>query len=92
MFENNFLENDGYGEQKPKMKNIKKMQSSSHKWVSGEILWKLKGCLGKNSREFCLCVCVCVMGYTCHEKKGKVKYCTCHRKKHLSTAPSHLAS
>ena len=24
MFENIFLENDGYGEQKPKMKNIKK--------------------------------------------------------------------
>ena len=69
MFENIFLENDGYGEQKPKMKNTKKMQSSSHKWVSGEILWKFKGCLGKNSREFCLCVCVCVMGYTCHEKR-----------------------
>ena len=30
MFENIFLENDGYGEQKPKMKN-KKMTSSSHK-------------------------------------------------------------
>ena len=25
-----FLENDGYGEQKTKMKNTKKMQSSSH--------------------------------------------------------------
>ena len=59
MFENIFLENDGYGEQKPKMKNTKKLQSSSHKWVLGEILQKLKGCLGKNSREFCLCVCVC---------------------------------
>ena len=47
------------------------LQSSSHKWVLGEILQKLKGCLGKNSREFCLCVCVCVMGYTCHEKKVK---------------------
>ena len=31
MFENIFLENDGYGEQKPKMKNTKKMQRSSHK-------------------------------------------------------------
>ena len=73
MFENIFLENDRYGEQKPKMKNTKKnLQSSSHRWVSGEILQKLKWCLGKNSREFCLCVCVCVMGYTCHEKK-KVK-------------------
>ena len=72
MFENIFLENDGHGEQKTKMKNTKKMQRSSHKWVLGEILQKLKWCLGKNSREFCLCVCVCVMGYTCHEKK-KVK-------------------
>ena len=59
MFENIFLENDGYGEQKPKMKNIKKMQSSSHKWVSGEILWKLKGCLGK-IRESSVYVCACV--------------------------------
>ena len=50
MFETIFLENDGYGEQKPKMKNTKKMKSSSHKWVLGEILQKLKGCLGKNSR------------------------------------------
>ena len=64
MFENMFLENDGYGEQKPKMKNIKKMQSSSHKGVWGEILEKLKGCLGKNSREFCLCVCVRVLWAT----------------------------
>ena len=41
------------------MKNTKNfVQSSSHKWVLGEILQKLKGCLGKNSREFCLCVCV----------------------------------
>ena len=69
MFENIFLENDG---QKPKMKNTKKkLQSSSHKWVLAEILQKLKGCLGKNSREFCLCVCVCVIGYTCHEKNVK---------------------
>ena len=65
MFETIFLENDGYGEQRPKMKNTKKMKSSSHKWVLGEILQKLKGCLGKK------CVCVCVMGYTCHEKKVK---------------------
>ena len=54
-----------------KWKTPKKLQSSSHKWVLGEILQKLKGCLGKNLREFCLCVCVCVMGYTCHEKKVK---------------------
>ena len=70
MFENIFLENDGHGEQKTKMKNTKKMQRSSHKWVLGEILQKLKWCLGKNSRELCLCVCVCVMGYTCHEKEN----------------------
>ena len=63
MFETIFLENDGYGEQKPKMKNTKKMKSSSHKWVLGEILQKLKGGLGKK--------CVCVMGYACHEKKVK---------------------
>ena len=49
MFENIFLENDGYGEQKPKMKN-KKMPSSSHKWVFGEILQKSQGCLGEKSR------------------------------------------
>ena len=65
-----FLENDGYGEQKTKMKNTKK-NAKFVSWVSGKILQKLKGCLGKNSREFCLCVCVCVMGYTCHEKKVK---------------------
>ena len=68
MFETIFLENDGYGEQKPKMKNTKKMKSSSHKWVLGEILQKLKWCLGKN-REYNVYVYVCVMGYTCHEKK-----------------------
>ena len=72
MFENIFLENDGYREQNLKWRTPKKLQSSSHKWVLGEILQKLKGCLGKHSREFCLCVCVCVMGYTCHKKKGKV--------------------
>ena len=64
MLETIFLENDGYGEQKPKMKNTKKMTSSSHKWVFGEILQKLQGCLGKKSY-------VCVMGYTCHDKKAK---------------------
>ena len=31
MFENIFLENDGYGEQTTKVKNTKNMQSSSHK-------------------------------------------------------------
>ena len=73
MFENIFLENDGYREQKPKMKNNqKKLQSSSHKWVLGEILQKLKGCLGNNSREFCLCVRVCD-GLHLPRKKGKVK-------------------
>ena len=71
MFENIFLENGGYREEKPKMKNNKKLQSSSHKWVLGEILQKLKGCLGK-IRESSVYVYVCVMGYTCHEKK-KVK-------------------
>ena len=93
MFENIFLENDGYGEQKPKMKNTKKkLQSSSHKWVLGEILQKLKGCLGKNSREFCLCVCVCD-GLHLPRKKGKVKILHLPpKKKRPSTAPSHLAS
>ena len=72
MFENIFLENDGYGEQNLKWKTPKKLQSSSHKWVLGEILQKLKGCLGKNSREFCLCVRVCD-GLHLPRKKGKVK-------------------
>ena len=73
MFENIFfLENDGYREQNLKWKTQKKLQSSSHKWVLGEILQKLKGCLGKNSREFCLCVCVCD-GLHLPRKKGKVK-------------------
>ena len=70
MFENIFLENDGYGEQNLKWKTPKKLQSSSHKWVLGEILQKLKGCLGK-IRESSVYVYVCVMGYTCHEKKVK---------------------
>ena len=47
-----------------------KMQRSSHKWVWGKILQKLKGCLGK-IRESSVYVYVCVMGYTCHEKKVK---------------------
>ena len=89
MFENIFLENDG-GEQKPKMENTKK-KCSSHKWVLGEILQKLKGCLGKNVREFCLCVCVCD-GLHLPRKKGKVKIVHLPPKKHPSTAPSHLAS
>ena len=74
MFENIFLENDGYREQKPKMKNTKKVKSSSHKWVLGEILQKLQGCLGKN-REcnvFFVCVCVCY-GLHLPRKEGKVK-------------------
>ena len=54
------------------LKTPKKLQSSSHKWVLGEILQKLKGCLGKNSREFCLCVRVCD-GLHLPRKKGKVK-------------------
>ena len=70
MFENIFLENDGYREQNLKWKTPKKLQSSSHKWVLGEILQKLKGCLGK-IRESSVYVYVCVMGYTCHEKKVK---------------------
>ena len=70
MFENIFLENDGYREQNLKWKTPKKLQSSSHKWVLGEILQKLQGCLGKN-RECNVFVYVCVMGYTCHEKKVK---------------------
>ena len=58
-------ENDGYGEQKPKMKNTKKMKSSSHKWVLGEILQKLKGCLGKNREcNVYVYVCVCVLWAT----------------------------
>ena len=55
-----------------KWKTPKKLQSSSHKWVLGEILQKLKGGLGKNSREFCLCVRVCD-GLHLPRKKGKVK-------------------
>ena len=66
-----FLENDGYGEQKPKMKNTKKkLQSSSHKSVLGEILQKLKKVSGEKFARV-LFMCVCVMGYTCHEKKVK---------------------
>ena len=77
---------------KPKRKTPKILQSSSHKWVLGEILQKLKGCLGKNSREFCLCVCVCD-GLHLPRKKGKVKILHLPpKKKRLSTAPSHLAS
>ena len=73
MFENIFLENDGYREQNLKWKTPKKLQSSSHKWVLDEILQKLKGCLGKiRESSVYVYVCVCVMGYTCHEKK-KVK-------------------
>ena len=67
-----FLENDGTVRKKYNEKTPKKLQSSSHKWVLGEILQKLKGCLGKNSREFCLCVCVCD-GLHLPRKKGKVK-------------------
>ena len=92
MFENIFLENDGYGEQKTKMKNTKKMQRSSHKWVWGKILQKLKRCLGKNSREFCLCVCVCDGLHLPRKKKRKVKILHLPPKKKTSTAPSHLAS
>ena len=91
MFENIFLENDGYSEQKTKMKNTKKMQRSPHKWVWGETLQKLKWCLGKNSREFCLCVCVCD-GVHLPRKEGKVKILHLPPKKTPSTAPSHLAS
>ena len=72
MFENIFLENDGYREQNLKWKTPKKLQSSSHKWVLGEILQKLQGCLGKN-REcnvFVLCVCY---GLHLPRKEGKVK-------------------
>ena len=68
MFENIYLENDGFGERKLKIKNTKKMQSSSHKWVLGKILQKLKG-VWEKIRESS--VYVCVMGYTCHEKKVK---------------------
>ena len=65
MLETIFLENDGYGEQKPKMKNTKKMTSSSHKWVFGEILQKLQGCLGKKiASVMCMCMCVCVLWAT----------------------------
>ena len=94
MFEHIFGKMISTASKKTKMKNTKKMQRSSHKWVLGEILQKLKGCLGKKfARVRLMCMCVCVMGYTCHEKKVKKKYCTCHRKKkHSSTAPSHLAS
>ena len=73
MFQNIFLENDGYREQKPKMKNTKKVKSSSHKWVLGEILQKLQGCLGKN-RECNVFVYVCVCyGLHLPRKEGKVK-------------------
>ena len=72
MFENIFLENDG-GEQKPKMKNTKKnCKVRLINGFLGEILQRLKGCLGKNSREFCLCVCV-RDGLHLPRKKGKVK-------------------
>ena len=94
MFENIFLENDGYGEQKPKMKNTqKKRQSSSHKCILGEILQKLKGCLGK-IRESSVYVYVCVCdGLHLPRKKGKVKILHLPpKKKRPSTAPSHLAS
>ena len=75
-----------------KWKTPKKLQSSSHKWVLGEILQRLKGCLGKNSREFCLCVCV-RDGLHLPRKKGKVKILHLPpKKKRPSTAPSHLAS
>ena len=55
--------NDGYGEQKPKMKNTKK-KSSSHKWVLGEILQKLKRVSGKKNRECNVYVYVCVLWAT----------------------------
>ena len=43
------------------MKNTKNcLQSSSHKWVLGEIRQKLKGCLGKKiARVLFMCMCVC---------------------------------
>ena len=73
MFENIFLENHGYGEQKTKMKNTKKMQRSSHKWVWGKILQKLKRCLEK-IRESSAYVYVCVCdGLHLPRKEGKVK-------------------
>ena len=88
-----FLENDWYGEQKPKMKNTKDMTSSSHKWVLGEILQKLKGCLGKKiASVMFMCICVCY-GLHLPQKEGNVKILHLPpKKKHPSTAPSHLAS
>ena len=61
----------GTASKKTKMKNTKKMQRSSHKWVWGKILQKLKKVSGKKIRESSAYVYVCVMGYTCHEKKVK---------------------
>ena len=46
MFENILFEND---EQKIKIKNTEKMQSSSHEWVFGKTYEKVKKCLRKNS-------------------------------------------
>ena len=84
--------NDGYGEQKPKMKNTKKKKSSSHKWVLGEILQKLKRVSGKKiASVMFMCMCVCY-GLHLPRKEGKVKILHLPLKKHPSTAPSHLAS
>ena len=46
MFENILFEND---EQKIKIKNTEKMQSSSHEWVFGKTYEKVKKCLRKKS-------------------------------------------
>ena len=69
MFENILFEND---EQKIKIKNTEKMQSSSHEWVFGKTYEKVNNVWEKiRESSVYVNVCVCVMGYTCHEKKVK---------------------
>ena len=73
MFEHIFGKMIGTASKKTKMKNTKKMQRSSHKWVLGEILQKLKGCLGKKfARVRLMCMCVCD-GLHLPRKEGKEK-------------------
>ena len=74
MFENIFLENDGYGEQKPKKKNTQKKICKvrlimGFGWNPPEV----KRVSGKKfARVLFMCMCVCY-GLHLPRKEGKVK-------------------
>ena len=59
MFENIFLENDGYGERKPKMKNTKKnckVRLINGFWVNPPEVKRVSG--EKFARVLFMCMCV----------------------------------